>query len=71
MVAIAETINAYWNQLLLDNEKLRFSLDSKKAFQQLEKIYKYKEAGKEGGIVDSIKREEGIINNLKKRLTPS
>jgi len=40
-VAILEVIKEYWNSLLNENEALRFSKDSAKAFKQLQDIFGY------------------------------
>ena len=62
-VAIIDIINEYWNELLLENEKLRFSQESSRAFQQISRIFKYKPAGKDGGIVNCIIEDSVIISD--------
>ena len=60
-IAISETINKFWFDLIQENESLRFSKDMAEAFKQLSKIFKYKPPGKDGSIVNCVKVGEDII----------
>ena len=65
--SIIATIQDYWNELLLENEKLRFSKDSAKAFKQIRNIFGYhKFEARDGGIVSAVKVGEQIITEPSK-----
>lgn len=61
---IIETINEYWRELLEENEHLRFSCESAKAFDQLRKIFGYHKFEKrDGGIVSCILKDGQIVHD--------
>ena len=64
-IAISEVIQEYWTSLLNENELLRFSPESSKAFKQLQNIFGYKSFEKrDGGIVNFVLIEDKIISDI-------
>jgi len=62
-IAISKVIEDYWTDLLNENEKLRFSIESSKAFKQLQNIFGYRSfERRDGGIVNSILMNGKIIH---------
>ncbi len=58
-------LNKYWEDLIKDNENLRYSLKSKLAFQFLKKVYKYNMFEKRDGTIANqvLIDEKTIIND--------
>ncbi len=63
-VAIVETIQNFWDELIQENEKLRFSSESAEAFRHLSNIFGYgKFEKREGSIVDCIVSNGEILTD--------
>ncbi len=57
-------LNKYWEDLIKENEKLRYSICSKEAFAFLKKVYKYNLFEKRDGSIDTkILVDDLIITN--------
>ena len=66
---IERVTNNYWKELSENNEKSRFSQESKEAFAMLKRIYKYHEFDKkDGSIVSRILMEDGSIEDRKEEV---
>ncbi len=62
---IIQIIKDYWNDLLHENEKLRYGQDTALAFQQLKRIFGYHKFEKrDGAIVDAILKDGEILTDV-------
>ena len=62
--AIIDTIKKFWEELLCENERLRYSPEISEAFKQLKKIFKYDQFNsRDGSIVSSVLVNGEIIND--------
>lgn len=67
---IAQIIKDYWIEMSLNNEKLRYSPDSKEAFSLMKKIYKYHQYDRrDGSIVNKILLPSGEIVEDQERVS--
>ena len=64
-------LTKYWEELIEDNEKLRYSVQCKEAFQFLRRVFKYNQfERRDGSIVDrmlhddKLVMEEAVVNRL-------
>jgi len=56
----------YWKEMIQENEKLRFSQQSKDAFKLLKDVYKYNQfERRDGSIVSKVLEENAIVSDEK------
>jgi len=63
-IDVKQTIKQYWNDLLIENEKLIYSDESSRAFQDLARFSGYKKFElRDGGIANCVKVDDKIITD--------
>ena len=60
-IDVKQVINQYWKDLLLENENRRFSNDCSKAFEELQRIFGYKNFELRDGSIANCVKVDGVI----------